>query len=127
MIYLSPVPALLTASRLSDQVHFDRRDPLAPVLPVERLDLCRLEERHGTAAAALLAIPAPPPVLADAAAAALLASVALPPVLANASAAALLAMVALPPVLAEAAAAAALLAPAAPCSQRPLPPQSLQL
>ena len=52
------------------------------LLPVELFDLCRLEENHGTAAAALLAQGAPPPVLAEAAAAALLAPAALPPVFA---------------------------------------------
>ena len=51
-----------------------------------------------TAAAALLALAAPPTVLADAAAAALLALAALPPVLAEAAAATLLALAALPPV-----------------------------
>jgi hypothetical protein len=54
---------------------------------------------HATTAA-VLALGAPPPVLADAAAAALLAHVALPPVLADAAAAALLALVGPPPVLA---------------------------
>ena len=80
---------------LVDSVYFDRR---------------RLEKDYGflTAAAALLALAAPPPVLAHAAAAALLAPAALPPVLAEAAAAALLALAAPPPVLAEAAAAALL-------------------
>ena len=88
-------------------------DPLVWVLlPVEFVDLCRLEENHVTATAALLALGAPPPVLAEAAAAAVLAPVALPPVLADTAAAAVLAQGALPPVLAEAA-AAAVLAPAA--------------
>ena len=63
-------------------------------------DRCRLEKDYGflTAAAALLALAAPPPVLADAAAAALLALAAVAPVLADAAAAALFAMVAPPPV-----------------------------
>ena len=61
-----------------------------------------------TAAAALLAAVAPPPVLADAAAATVLALAAVPPVLAEAAAAAVLAIVAMPPVLADAAAAALL-------------------
>ena len=63
-------------------------------------DRCRLEKDYGflTAAAALLALAALPPVLAEAAAAALLAPAALPPVLAEAAAAALLALAALPPV-----------------------------
>ena len=73
-------------------------------------DRCRLEKDYGflTAAAALLALAALPPVLAEAAAAALLAQAAPPPVLADAAAAALLALAALPSVLAEAAAAALL-------------------
>ena len=61
-----------------------------------KFDHCRLEDDHVTAA--LLALAAPPAVLADAAAAALLAPTALPPVLADAAAAALLALTALPPV-----------------------------
>eukprot|EP00964_Phaeocystis_antarctica_P032388 scaffold18341_cov53-Phaeocystis_antarctica.AAC.1 len=60
------------------------------------------------AAAALLAVVAPPPVRAIAAAAALLALVALPAVLAETAAAALLAPAALPAVRADAAAAALL-------------------
>ena len=73
-------------------------------------DRCRLEKDYGflTAAAALLALAALPPVLAEAAAAALLAPAALPPVLAEAAAAALLALAAPPPVLADAAATAVL-------------------
>ena len=66
-----------------------------------------------TAAAALLAAVALPPVLADAGTAALLAIAAPPTMLADAAATALLAILALPPVLADAA-AAALLARAAP-------------
>ena len=84
------------------------------LLPVELFDLCRLEESHVTAAAALLARGAPPPVLADAAAAALLAPAALPPVLAEATAAAVLASAAPPPMLAEATAAAVLAVAALP-------------
>ena len=53
-----------------------------PPDPVELFDLCRLEENHGAAVAAVLAPAAPPPVLANAAAAAVLAVAALPPVLA---------------------------------------------
>ena len=42
-------------------------DPLIWVLlPVELFDLCRLDENHVTAAAAVLAPAAPPPVLTDA-------------------------------------------------------------
>ena len=77
-------------------------------LLVKLFDLCRLENDHGTAAAALLAPAAPPPVLTEAAAAALLACAALPPVLADATAAALLAVAALPPVLADSTATALL-------------------
>ena len=123
-----------------------RGEPLIGLfLLVDYFDLCRLEGSHVTAAAALLALAAPLPVLADAGAAALLALPALPPVLADAAAAAVLAAAALPPVLADAA-AAALLAGAAlppvltdaftaavlqvlrnrPCSQKFLPPHSLQ-
>ena len=63
-------------------------------------DRCRLEKDYGflTAAAALLAPAALPPVLAEAAAAALLAHVAPPPMLADAAATTLPAEVALPPV-----------------------------
>ena len=86
-----------------------RWDPLIWVLlPVELFDLCRLDESHVTAAAALLALAALPSMLADAAAAAVLAQGAPPPVLADAAAAAVLALGALPPVLAKAAAAAVL-------------------
>ena len=80
--------------RLCVLVNFDRR----------RLEL----DGYLTAAPALLAPAALPPVLADAAAAALLALAAPPPVLADAAAAALLALVAPPPVLTDAAAAALL-------------------
>ena len=66
------------------------------------------------AAAALLTLGAPPPVLADAAAAAVLAAAALPPMLADGAAAALLALAAPPPVLADAAAAAVLAVAALP-------------
>ena len=89
----------------------DRGD-LWVLLPVELFDLCRVDESHGTAAAALFALAAPPPVLTDTAAAAVLALAAPPSVFADATAAALLAIAALPPVLADAT-AAALLAPAA--------------
>ena len=89
----------------------DRWDPLIWVLlPVELLDLCRLEEHHRTATAAVFAPAAPLPVLANAAAAAVLAPGALPPVLADAAAAAVRASVASLPVLLAEAAAAALLA-----------------
>ena len=85
----------------------DRWDPFFWVLlPVELLNLCRLEEHHGTATAAVLAPAALPPVLAEAAATAILAPTALPSVLAEAAATASLALVAPPPVLADAAAAA---------------------
>ena len=66
-----------------------------------------------TATTAVLALDAPPPVLADAATAALLAGAAHPPVLADAAAAAVLAPTAPPPVLARTA-AAAVHAPAGP-------------
>ena len=98
---------------LTKRTSFDRRNPLLWVLlPITLVNLCRLEDSHGTAAAALLALAAPPPVLADTGATALLAPAAMPPVLADASAATLLAIVALSPVLADTA-AAAVLAPAA--------------
>ena len=98
---------------LTKRTSFDRRNPLLWVLlPITLVNLCRLEDSHGTAAAALLALAAPPPVLADTGAAAVLAPAALPPVRADAAAAALLALAAPPTVLADAA-AAALLAPAA--------------
>ena len=105
----------LTTSRPTNHACLDRWNPLIWVLlPVELFDLCRLEESHGTAAAAtLLALGAPPPVLTDTAADALLADAAPPPVLADAAAATVLAAVALPPVFAEGA-ATAVLAPAAP-------------
>jgi hypothetical protein len=103
----------LTTPRPTNQTCLHRGDPLIWVLlPVELFDLCRLEEHHGTATAAVLAPAAPPPVLADATAAAVLAPAALPPVLAEAAAAAVLAPAAPPPMLADAA-AAAVLAPAA--------------
>ena len=105
----------LPTLRPTNQACFDRRNPLMQVLlPIRIVDLCRLEHSHGTAAAALLAIPPIPPMLADASAAAVLAPVVLSPVLAHAAAAAVLAPAALPPVLADASAAAALLALSAP-------------
>ena len=55
----------LTSSRPANQVCLHRWDPLIWVLfPVELLDLCRLDEYHVTAAAALLAVAALPSVLA---------------------------------------------------------------
>ena len=85
----------------------NRGEPLVRIfLLVEYFDLCRLEGNHGTAAAALLAPPAFPAVLAEVLAAALLAVAAPPPVLAKFAAAALLALAAPPPVLADSAAAA---------------------
>jgi hypothetical protein len=82
----------------------------------ERSRCLLLRIRFGPRAAAVLALVAPPPVLADAAAAAApLARATHPPVLAEAAAAAVLATVAPPPVLlAEAAAAAVLAEPAFP-------------
>jgi hypothetical protein len=75
--------ALTTASRPTNHECWHRGDPLIwDLLPVELFDLCRLEENHGAAVAAVLAPAAPPPVLANAAAAAVLAVAALPPVLA---------------------------------------------
>ena len=59
------------------------------LLPVELLYLYRLEESHGTVAAALFTLAVLPPVLAEAAAAALFALAAPPPVLADAATAAL--------------------------------------
>ena len=104
----------LTTSRPTNHACLQRGYPLIWILlPVELIDLSRLEENHWAAAAAVLAPAAPPPVLADASAAAVLAPVAHPPVLADATAAALLAHAAHPPVLADAA-AAAVLATAAP-------------
>ena len=90
----------LTASRPTNNACFHRGNRLIWVLlPVEFFDLCRLEESHVTAAAALLALAALPSVLAEAAAAALLAQAAHPPVLADAAAATLLALAALTLVL----------------------------
>ena len=103
----------LTTSRPNNQACLQRWDPLIWVLlPVEFFDLCRLDDSHVTAAAALLALASLPSVLAEAAAAALLAVAALPSVLADAAAAALLADPAQPSVLADAT-ATAVLAPAA--------------
>ena len=71
----------LTSSRPANQACLHGWDPLIWVLlPVELFDLCRLDENHVAAAAAVLALAALPPVLAEAAAAAVLATVALPPV-----------------------------------------------
>ena len=111
--------ALATASRSTSSNHMRLHcgDPLICVflLVVEiTSDLGRLQNNHVITAAALLALAALPPVLAEAAAAAVLAPTALPPVLADAAAAAVLAVVALPPVLAEAAAAALFALGAAP-------------
>ena len=122
----------LTTSRPTKNACFHRGNRLIWVLlPVEFFDLCRLEESHVIAAAALRASGAPLPVLADAAAAAVLAQAAplpvltyaataallacatSPPVLADSDAAAMLALAALPSVLADAA-SPALLAPVAP-------------
>ena len=101
--------ALTTSRPTTNHACLHRGDQLIWVLlPVELNDLCRLEEGHGTAGAALFAPAAPPPVLADAAAAALLAFGALPPVLADAAAAAVLADTALPSVVADATAATVL-------------------
>ena len=104
----------LTTSRFVYHVRL-YRGQLFVFLTVEFFDrhVCRLEDSHMNAAAAVLAPVAPPPMLADADAAALLAVAALPPMLAEAAAAALLAGAAPPPVLADAA-AAALLAPGGP-------------
>ena len=103
-----------TTWRPAHQACLHRWDPLIWVfLPIELFDLYRLDESHVTAAAAVLAPAALPPVLADATAAAVLAHGAPPPVLADAAAAAVLAVGAPPPVLADAA-AAAVLAHAAP-------------
>ena len=91
----------LTTSRPTNHACLHRGDQLIWVLLfVELFDLCRLDESHGTATAALLALAAPPPMLADAAAAALLALGAPPSVLADATAATVFAPAALPPVLA---------------------------
>ena len=106
---LESLTLALTTLRPTNRTSFDRRNPLMLVLlPIRLVDLCRLENSHGTAAAALFAPFAPPPVLADASAATLLAPAALPPVLADAGAAALLALAALPAVVADAGAAALL-------------------
>ena len=85
---LESLTLALTTLRPTNRTSFDRRNPLMLVLlPIRLVDLCRLENSHGTAAAALFAPFAPPPVLADASAAALLAPAALPPVLTNTAAA----------------------------------------
>ena len=92
----------LTTPRPTNHARLHRGDALIWVLlPVELFDLCRLEESHGTAAAALFALAALPLVFAETATAAILALGAPPPVLADAAAAALLAKAALPPVLAD--------------------------
>ena len=101
MILFYTLTLALTTSRPTNHACLHRGDQLIWVLlPVEIFDLCRLEESHGAATAALLALAAHPPVLADAATATLLALAALPPVLADTAAAALLADAAHPPVLA---------------------------
>ena len=119
------VTLALTASRPDsrDILCLHRGEPLIWLFPlVEHFDLCHLEGNHvaaallalaahppmlaDPAAAALLALAAHPNVLADASTAALLANAALPSVLTDASTAALLAVAALPPVLADATAAA---------------------
>ena len=117
----------LTASRPANQACLHRWDPLIWVLlPVELFDLRCLDKSHVTAAAAVLAVAAPPTVLANTAAAAILAIPALPPVLADATAAAVLALLRRRPCSQK------LLPPQSlhwlrrrPCSQMPLPPQSL--
>ena len=74
-------------------------DPLIGLCVLVNFDRHRVKhDKFLTAAAALLAPIAPPPVLTEATAAALLAIAAPPTVLADAAAAALLAPVALPPV-----------------------------
>ena len=74
-------------------------DPLVRLCVLVNFNRRRLEkDGFLTAAAALLALAALPPVLAEAAAAALLALAALLPVLADAAAATILADVVLPPV-----------------------------
>ena len=114
-IKLCTLTLALTTARPANCACLHGGDPLIWVLlPVELFDLSRLEENHGAAAAAVLALGAPPPVLADASAAAVLAPAAHPPMLAHAAAAAVLARAALPPVLADAAAAAVLAAVALP-------------
>ena len=106
--FTCPFPYLLFT------LHPLRGDPLIGLCVLVNFDRRRVEhDSFLTAAAAILAPVAPPPVLADAAAAALLAPAAPPPVLAEAAAAAVLALAALPTVLTKAA-TAALLAPAAP-------------
>ena len=79
---------------------------LAAFVPVEFFDRCRVKDNHVAVTAAVLALAAPMPVLADTAATAFLALAAPPPVLAEASAAALVASAAHPTVLADAAAVA---------------------
>ena len=104
------VTLALTASRPDsrDSLCLHRGEPLIWLLPlVEHFDLCHLEGSH--VAAALLALAAHPPMLADPAAAALLALAAHPSVLADAATAALLEMLR-----------------CRLCSQMPLPPHSLQ-
>ena len=111
--HLEPSLYRLTLS-LTNQACFGRRNPLLWVLlPITLVNLCRIEDSHGAAAAALIALAAPPPVLTNSAAAAVLAPAAIPPVLAKSAGAALLAIAAPPPVLTDVA-TAALLAPAAP-------------
>ena len=100
LLDLDSLTLAFTTLRPTNRTSFDRRNPLMLVLlPIRLVDLCRLEDSHGTAAAALFAPVAPPPVLANSAAAAVLATVALSPVLAEAAAAAVLAPAAIPPVL----------------------------
>ena len=120
--HLEPSLYRLTLS-LTNQACFGRRNPLLWVLlPITLVNLCRIEDSHGAAATALIALAAPPPVLTNSAAAAVLAPAAIPPVLADANAAAVLAPVALAPMLADTA-AAAVLAPVAlpPVLAHPLP------
>ena len=98
----------LTTSRFGNHVRLHCGD-LFVFFTVELFDVYRLEDSHMHAAAALLALAALPPVLAEAATATVLAPAALSPVLAKASfAAALLTLAALPSVLADAATAAVL-------------------
>ena len=109
----STLTLALTTSRPTNHACLHRGDAFIwLLLPLVLFDLCRLEESHVTAAAALFALAAHPPVFAYATAAAVLALAALPPVLAEAAAATVLALAAISPVLAEAT-AAAVLAPAA--------------
>ena len=100
--------ALATWWSSNHDVSLHRAEPLIWLcLPFEfKFDLRRLEDDHLTAA--LLALAALPPVLAEAAATALLAQAALPPVLADAAASALLTPSAPPPVLTDAASSALL-------------------